>query len=180
MKTANNLAWIDLEMTGLNPDQDVILEIACVMTDSQLKIIKEGPSLVIHQSEEKLKQMGPWSQEQHALSQLTQEVRNSTISVKQAENQLLNFLRTYCEPGTALLAGNSVWQDRVFLQRYMPRIINFLYYRLIDVTSIKELVMRWYSDNKQREFVKKDVHRALPDIYESIAELNHYKKYFFV
>ncbi|MGB8366943.1 MAG: oligoribonuclease [Candidatus Babeliales bacterium] len=180
MNITNNLVWIDLEMTGLNPDQDVILEIACIVTDGQLAIIKEGPSLIIHQPEEKLKQMNTWSQEQHALSQLTQEVRNSTISVIQAEEQVLDFLQNYCERGAALLAGNSVWQDRIFLYRYMPRIIDFLYYRLIDVTTIKELVARWYPDNTQKEFIKKDTHRALSDIYESIEELKHYKKYFFI
>ncbi len=180
MNTTSNLAWIDLEMTGLNVDQDVILEIACILTDSQLTIIKEGPSLVIHQPEATLKQMNTWSQEQHALSGLTQEVQRSTISVKQAEKKVLDFLRNYCEPETALLAGNSVWQDRLFMRRYMPDIVDFLYYRLIDVTTIKELVDRWYSDSEQREFVKKDLHRALPDTYESIEELKHYKKHFFV
>ncbi len=180
MNTRSNFAWIDLEMTGLNPNQDVILEIACVLTDSQLTLIKEGPSFVIHQSEATLKKMNAWSQEQHALSGLTQEVQRSAMSVNQAQEEVLNFLRNYCEPETVLLAGNSVWQDRIFMRRYMPSIVDFLYYRLIDVTTIKELVDRWYPDNEQREFVKKDAHRALPDIYESIEELKHYKKYFFV
>jgi len=180
MNSTNNFAWIDLEMTGLNPDHDVILEVACVVTDSQLNIIKEGPSLVIHQPKEILQQMNPWSQEHHALSGLTREVEQSTISVKQAEEQVLTFLQNYCKPETALLAGNSVWQDRIFMRRHMPRIVDFLYYRLIDVTTIKELVDRWYPMNEHRELVKKDLHRALPDIYESIEELKYYKKHFFI
>jgi len=180
MNFVSNFVWIDLEMTGLNPDHDVILEIACVITDSQLAVIKEGPLFVIYQPDEKLNQMNTWSQEQHTLSGLVQEVQRSTISINQAEEQVLNFLRNYCEPGTALLAGNSVWQDRIFMRRYMPKIVDFLYYRLIDVTTIKELINRWYPNNKQVEFLKKDTHRALEDIYESIAELKHYKKYFFV
>jgi len=180
MNFASNFVWIDLEMTGLNPDHDVILEIACVITDSQLAVIKEGPSLVIHQPEKKLNQMNTWSQEQHTLSGLVQKVQRSTISINQAEKQILNFLRNYCKPETALLAGNSVWQDRIFMRRYMPSIIDFLYYRLIDVSTIKELVNRWYPNNEQVKFSKKDTHRALEDIYESIAELKHYKKYFFI
>ena len=124
--------------------------------------------------------MNAWSQEQHTLSGLVQEVPCSTISINQAEEQVLNFLRNYCKPGTALLAGNSVWQDRIFMRQYMPSIIGFLYYRLIDVSTIKELVDRWYPNNEQVKFSKKDTHRALEDIYESIAELKHYKKYFFI
>lgn len=180
MNLVSNLVWIDLEMTGLDPNRDVILEIACLITDSQLTLIKEGPSLVIYQPKEILDQMNAWSQEQHTLSGLTQAVQRSTISVNQAEEQVLNFLRNYCKPKTALLAGNSVWQDRIFMHRYMPKIVDFLFYRLIDVTTIKELVNRWYPNNEQAEFSKKDTHRALEDIYESIAELKHYKKYFFI
>jgi len=180
MSFETNFVWIDLEMTGLNPDHDVILEIACIITDGQLTVVKEGPLLVIHQSEEKLNQMNAWSQEQHTLSGLIQEVRHSTISINQAEKLILNFLHSHCKPETALLAGNSVWQDRAFMRQYMPNIINFLYYRLIDVTTIKELVKHWYPNNEKVEFSKKDTHRALEDIYESIAELKHYRRYFFV
>jgi len=180
MNFVSNFVWIDLEMTGLNPDHDVILEIACIITDDRLTVIKESPLFVIYQPEEKLDQMNEWSQKQHTLSGLVQEVRNSTISINQAEKQILNFLQSHCKPGTALLAGNSVWQDRIFMRRYMPSIVDFLYYRLIDVTTIKELVNRWYPNNEKVEFLKKDTHRALEDIYESIAELKHYKKYFFV
>jgi len=180
MNPVNNLVWIDLEMTGLNPDHDVILEIACIVTNSQLTVIKEGPSLIINQPKKKLDQMNTWSQKQHTLSGLVQKVEHSTISVKQAEKQILNFLRNHCKPGTALLAGNSVWQDRMFMHRYMPTIVDFLYYRLIDVTTIKELINRWYPNNEQVKFSKKDPHRALEDIYESIAELKHYRQYFFI
>ncbi len=173
-----NLVWIDLEMTGLNPEADVILEIASVITDGQLNVIEEGPALIINHPEEKLAAMSEWSQEQHAKTGLTDAVRASTVILAQAQEQTLTFIKKHCQPNTGLLAGNSVWQDRAFMYHYMPNIIKFLHYRLIDVTTIKELVLRWYPD--EPEFEKKDVHRAQEDIYESIAELKHYKEKFFV
>ncbi len=180
MQYESNLVWIDLEMTGLNPETDVILEIATVITDGQLNIIEQGPEFVIHQPEEKLAAMNTWCIEQHGKTGLTQEVRESTTTLKDAEEQTLSFITRHCQPETGLLAGNSVWQDRNFMHKYMTSIPKYLYYRLIDVTSIKELVGRWYPEDEHVEFEKKDVHRALADIYESIEELKHYKKYFFV
>lgn len=173
-----NLVWIDLEMTGLNPEADVILEIASVITDGQLNIIQEGPALIINQPEDKLTAMSEWSQEQHAKTGLTDAVRASKVTLEQAQEQTLIFIKKHCKLETGLLAGNSVWQDRAFMYHYMPNIIQFLHYRLIDVTTIKELVLHWYPD--EPEFEKKDVHRAQKDIYESIAELKYYKEKFFV
>ncbi len=180
MEGGTNLVWIDLEMTGLNPEQDVILEIASIVTDNNLNIIEEGPSLIIHQPENKLATMSEWSQDMHTKSGLIEKVRSSSITLEQAYEQTFTFIKNHCQSQQALLCGNSVWQDRAFLRRYMPEIIEFLYYRLIDVTTVKELVLRWYPDDEHAEFVKKDTHRALTDIRESIAELRHYRKYFFV
>lgn len=175
-----NLVWLDLEMTGLVIATDVILEIATVITDGNLNVIAQGPRLVIHQPEEKLAAMGKWCQDQHGKTGLIEEVRNSNVSLHEAEEAIFVFLKQNCAPGTGMLAGNTVWQDRVFLDKYMPRISSYLHYRLIDVSSIKELVKRWYPDNKNIEFKKSDRHRAMSDVYESIAELQHYRKNFFI
>jgi len=175
-----NLVWLDLEMTGLVIATDVILEIATVVTDGNCNVIAEGPRLVINQPEEKLAAMGKWCQDQHGKTGLIEEVRNSKVSLHDAEEAIFVFLKQNCAPGTGILAGNTVWQDRVFLDKYMPRVSSYLHYRLIDVSSIKELVKRWYPDNKNIEFKKSDRHRAMSDVYESIAELQHYRKNFFV
>lgn len=180
MDRTKNLIWIDLEMTGLDPEKDVILEIATIITDSQLNVIAEGPELVINQPEKKLEQMNAWVKETHSTSGLLDAVIKSIISLHDAEQQTLAFFKEHCDPNTALLAGNSVWQDRNFLQRYMPSLVNYCFYRLLDVTAIKEVVARWYPHNAHAEFKKKDVHRALDDIKESIEELRHFKKYFFI
>lgn len=180
MDANTNLVWIDLEMTGLNPDSDVIVEIASIVTDGNLNIIEEGPALVIHQPEEELAKMGEWVRTQHTKTGLVDEIRKSTVSIKEAEEKTMLFLRKHCVPRKAVLCGNSVWNDRLFMSKQMPEITNFLHYRLIDVTSVKELVQRWYPNDPHIEFVKKDTHRALSDIRESIAELRHYRKYFFV
>jgi|SRR5579863_2973821 oligoribonuclease len=175
-----NLVWLDLEMTGLVIETDVILEIATVITDGNLNVLAEGPSLVINQSDEKLAAMGKWCQDQHGKTGLIEAVRRSNISLHRAEEETYVFLKQHCAPGTGVLSGNTVWQDRVFLDKYMPRISNYLHYRIIDVSSIKELAKRWYPDNKNIEFKKSDRHRALSDVYESIAELQHYRKNFFI
>jgi oligoribonuclease len=180
MHSNTNLVWIDLEMTGLDAKKDVILEIACIITDGNLNVIEEGPSLVIYQSEEVLAAMDSWAKEHHARSGLIERVRMSSITMQQAEEQVLTFIKKYCLPNTGLLAGNSVWQDRIFLRAYMPHIIQYLHYRLVDVTSIKELVTRWYPDDPHVQFKKSDTHRAMQDILESIAELKHFRRYFFV
>jgi len=175
-----NLVWLDLEMTGLNIVNDVILEIACVITDGNLNVIAEGPSFIINQPEETLAAMGKWCQDHHGKTGLTDAVRQSTTTLEQAELETIAFVKQHCPIHTAVLAGNSVWQDRVFLDKYMPSITNYLHYRIVDVTSIKELVKRWYPQDRNIEFKKSDRHRALSDVYESIAELKHFRKYFFV
>jgi len=175
-----NLIWLDLEMTGLNPEKDVILEIASIITDSQLNEIEKGPVLVIYQPEDELAKMDSWVRETHRQTGLVKKVQESNISARQAEQQTLEFFKKHCDAGTALLAGNSVWQDRNFLFKYMPSLVSYCYYRVLDVTAIKEVVLRWYPNSPYAEFKKKDTHRALADIEESIAELRHLRKHFFV
>lgn len=166
-------------MTGLLIATDVILEIATVITDGNLQVIAEGPSFVIHQSEEKLTAMGKWCQDHHGKTGLTEAVRQSTTTLQQAEEETLAFIKLHCPANTGVLAGNSVWQDRVFLDKYMSSISSYLHYRIIDVTSVKEIVRRWYPEDKKTEYQKSDRHRALSDVYESIAELKHFRMNFF-
>lgn len=179
MQNKNNFVWIDLEMTGLDPDQDKILEIATIITDPALNILHEGPMFAIHQPEEVIRAMNGWCKEQHISSGLIQAVQQSSHTVQEAEKETLDVIKKYCKPGMGMLAGNSVWSDRSFLRKYMPNLLNYLHYKLIDVTSIQQLIQAWYPDNPQSTFAKKDNHRALSDIQESIAELIHYRKYFF-
>jgi oligoribonuclease len=178
-ETLGNLVWLDLEMTGLNVATDVILEIACVITNGNLEVIEEGPSFIIHQPEEKLAAMGKWCQDHHGKTGLTDAVRQSTVDSAHAEKEVLAFIQKHCALNTGVLAGNSVWQDRVFLERYMPTIPAYLHYRIVDVTSFKEMIKRWYPDDKKNEYQKNDRHRALSDVYESIAELKHFRMNFF-
>lgn len=180
MKASNNLVWIDCEMTGLYVETDVLLEIATIITDSNLNEIQQGPTFVIHQSEDILSSMHIWCRTQHGISGLTQAVRTSTTTLEQAEEATLAFVMTLCDPNTGVLAGNSVWQDRLFLLKYMPRLMQYMHYRLVDVSSIKELVKRWYPHDPRTDFKKSDNHRALDDIKASIEELRHYRKNFFV
>lgn len=174
----NPLVWIDLEMSGLDPDEDVILEIATIVTDGDLEVVSEGPNLVIHQPEEVLQGMDAWNTKHHGESGLTERVRNSEIDTREAERRTLEFLRDHVEPDDAPLCGNSVYQDRRFLYRYMPELEEFLHYRNVDVSSIKEVVERWYSDVEAPE--KDTRHRALDDIRESIEELRFYRDRVFV
>lgn len=180
MISDKNFIWIDLEMTGLDPDKDVILEIASIITDEQLNIIDEGPSLIISQTPDKLAVMCEWVRNLHNKSGLLARVKTSQITQEQAEEQTVAFITRYCKPGTAILCGNSVWQDRGFLRKYMPRIVELLHYRLIDVSSVKVLARRWYPNSPEKDFKKADTHRALTDIRESINELKHYRQYFFI
>jgi oligoribonuclease len=181
MKRDQNLVWIDLEMTGLNSATDVILEIATIITDSQLNIIAEGPVLIIHQPDDVLAAMGEWCQKQHGKTGLTEAVRVSTVTLEDACQQTLAFIKEYCAPQTALLSGSSIWQDRVFLQRYMPSIVDYLYYKMIDVTTVKELVTRWYPNNPNVPVKPKDGgHRALDDIRGSINALKLLRESFFI
>jgi len=179
-KKKSLLVWIDLEMTGLDIEKNIILEIASIITDNNLTVIANGPAYIINQSEEHLDAMNDWCKKHHAESGLVDAVRASTITLEYAQQKTLQFIQTHCEPQTALLCGNSIWQDRLFLAKYMPDIVNYLSYRMIDVSSIKEVIKRWNSRDQHAMFKKSDTHRALEDIQESINELKHYRKYFFV
>lgn len=173
----NRLIWIDLEMTGLDPLQDKILEIATLVTDDNLNIIAEGPNLVIHQSDEVLAGMNEWCQIQHAKSGLIKAVKASTISQEQAEELTLKFLQQHCQENSTALCGNSVWQDKIFINQHMPKLGKFFHYRILDVSSIKLVINRWTKEYKL--FKKSDCHRAMDDIKESIGELKFYKENFF-
>lgn len=174
-----NFIWLDLEMTGLELEKDVILEIATVITDDQLNVVAEGPNIAIHQPTETLENMNAWCRNQHSKSGLTTSCLNSIISVAQAEQQTLDFVMQHCKQKAGILCGNSIWQDRNFLQKYMPNLTNHLHYKMIDVTSVQQILKAWHPDNQNVEFKKQELHRALPDVYESIAELKHYKNNFF-
>lgn len=180
MEKKRNFVWIDLEMTGLNPAKDVILEIATIITDGQLNVIAEGPELVIYHNEETLNKMSDVVKTIHTKSGLVNAVRNSSITLAEAERQTFEFIKKHCKPFEGLLAGNSVWNDRNFIAQYMPKIRDYLNYRLIDVTSVKELVNQWYPTSTDKDFKKPENHRALEDIKYSIAEMAHYKKHFFI
>jgi len=177
MRTVKYLVWLDLEMTGLDPAADDILEIATVITDSELKIVAQGPELVIHQTERRLETMSDWCKEHHAESGLTERVRRSGLSLQQAEAQTLAFVSGLVEKETSPLCGNSVHQDRVFLARHMPALHDYLHYRNIDVSSLKELSFLWYPELPK--FQKANRHTALEDIIESIDELRYYRRQLF-
>ena len=165
---ANNLIWIDLEMTGLDTQQDMIIEIATVVTDAQLNIIAEGPVLAIHQSEEVLNGMDDWNTKQHAKSGLTE---------REAEQQTIAFLQQHVPKGKSPMSGNSICQDRRFLARCMPELEAFFHYRNLDVSALKELVARWAPDIA-KGLTKNNNHLALDDIKDSIAELKYYREHF--
>lgn len=173
------LLWLDLEMTGLDIGQEFILEVASIVTDIELNIKAHGPELVIHQPREVLDKMGQWCKNQHKKSGLTDAVVTSTITVQQAEQETLAFIKKHAKPDVARLCGNSIWQDRLFLQKFMPQLLDYLNYRMIDVSAIKEVIKGWYPNNPKTEFKKKDLHRALPDVLESVEELKHYRNIFF-
>ncbi|CAD5375484.1 oligoribonuclease [Pseudomonas sp. OF001] len=177
MQNPQNLIWIDLEMTGLDPETDVIIEMATIVTDAQLNVLAEGPALVIHQSDAVLAGMNPWCVEQHGKSGLTQRVRDSRLSEAEAEAQTIAFLQQWVPAGVSPMCGNSIGQDRRFLARYMPQLEAFFHYRNIDVSTLKELAARWAPAVKE-SFVKQGSHLALDDIRESIAELRHYREHF--
>ncbi|KAJ1432114.1 Ribonuclease H-like superfamily [Sesbania bispinosa] len=169
------LVWIDLEMTGLNIEVDRILEIACIITDGNLTKSVEGPDLVIHQTKECLDRMGEWCQSHHEASGLTKKVLESTISERQAEKQVIDFVKRHVGSYTPLLAGNSVYVDFQFLKKYMPELAGLFSHVLVDVSSVKALCIRWYPKDQKKAPSKENRHRAMDDIKESIEELRYYK-----
>lgn len=177
---ADRLVWMDLEMTGLDPEKERIIEIAAIVTDGELNIIAEGPNLVVHQSDALLDAMDAWNTEHHGGSGLTERVRQSTTSEQDAADAVLAFLEEHCAPGTAPLAGNSVHQDKRFLRRYMPKVDDFLHYRILDVSTVKELCRRWYPKPYHKRPEKTGNHRALGDIRDSIEELRYYRQAIFL
>lgn len=176
---ADHLIWIDLEMTGLDPDKDKIIEIATIITDSQLNIVAEGPNLVIHQSSSIMSTMDEWCTKQHGLSGLTQKVLDSHINEREAEKQTIAFLKQFVKPRNSPMCGNTICQDRRFLYRYMPELEAFFHYRHLDVSTVKELAKRWMP-KIYNSMEKEAKHLALEDIKESIAELKYYRQHFFI
>lgn len=174
------LFWIDLEMTGLNCDTDSILEIASIVTTDELEIVAHGPDYAIHQPQSALATMDEWNIQHHTNSGLIERSISSKVSLQQAEEETMSFFAAWCKEKTVPLCGNTIYQDRAFLRRLMPKINDYAHYRMIDVSTIKELVHRWYPNNSAAHFEKKKVHRAHDDILESIAELQWYRKNFFV
>ncbi|CAI8760245.1 oligoribonuclease [Methylococcus capsulatus] len=171
---AQNLIWIDLEMTGLDPQNDAIIEIATIVTDGQLNVLAEGPVLAIHQPESVLDRMDDWNRKQHGESGLIERVRRSTIDEAEAEHLTLGFVSEWVPPNESPICGNSICQDRRFLARCMPRLEAYFHYRNLDVSTLKILVERWAPALKEG-LQKQSTHRALDDIRESIAELRYYR-----
>ena len=177
MDKKTNLIWIDLEMTGLIPEKDIIIEIATVVTDANLNVLADGPSIAIHQDDKHLDSMDEWNTRQHTKSGLVKRVKESKVSLNEAEKQTLDFLMQYVDSGASPMCGNSICQDRRFLYIYMPKLEKFFHYRHIDVSTLKELAVRWKPDIVSASF-KQSKHLALSDIYDSINELKHYREHF--
>jgi oligoribonuclease len=174
-----HLIWIDLEMTGLVPQADSIIEICTLVTDGQLNVVAEGPEIAIHQPEAVLARMDEWNQRQHGGSGLVARVRASTIDAAEAERQTLAFLREHVPAGASPICGNSICQDRRFLARWMPELERHFHYRNLDVSTLKELAARWYA-GRVPPFKKGSAHLAKSDILDSIAELRHYRAHLFI
>lgn len=170
----HRLVWVDLEMTGLDPDRDAIIEMATIVTDDQLNILAEGPVIAIHQSAHTLAGMDEWNQRTHGASGLLERVRSSTFNTAAAEQATLTFLKEWVDARSSPMCGNSICQDRRFLARHMPTLENFFHYRNLDVSTLKELAQRWYPQTPK--FKKADVHMALADIRASIDELRYYRE----
>jgi oligoribonuclease len=178
MKSDKNLIWIDLEMTGLDPKKNTIIEIATVVTDSELNVISEGPVLAIQTSKEVLDTMDQWCTTHHGQSGLTQRVLESPVSMKEAEQQTLQFLQQHVSAGKSPMCGNSICQDRRFMVEQMPVLEAYFHYRNLDVSTLKELSKRW-APSVYQSHQKKGAHLALEDVLESIEELQHYRKFLF-
>ncbi|GMG85889.1 oligoribonuclease [Biformimicrobium ophioploci] len=178
MQNENNLVWIDLEMTGLDPERERIIEIATVVTDSDLNILATGPQMVVHQDDALLNAMDEWNTRQHGNSGLTAKVRESKVSEAAAEQRTLEFISKWVPEGRSPMCGNSIGQDRRFLNRYMPKLEAWFHYRNLDVSSVKELARRWRPD-VLKGVVKQGNHLALDDVLDSINELRHYRAHFF-
>ncbi|WP_298443709.1 oligoribonuclease [uncultured Ferrimonas sp.] len=171
----NNLIWIDLEMTGLDPEQHKIIEIATIVTDSQLNVLAEGPVLAVHQSESELAKMDDWNVRTHGESGLVERVRHDSVSIEEAQAQTIEFLQQWVPEGKSPICGNSIGQDRRFLVKQMPQLEAYFHYRYLDVSTIKELTRRWQPELLE-QFSKSGSHQALDDIRESIAELSFYRQ----
>lgn len=174
---SQRLVWIDLEMTGLDPNRERIIEVATIVTDADLNVIAEGPVLAVHQPDSLLAGMDEWNQRTHGESGLVERVKKSAVDTAEAERRTLEFLREHVTPGTSPVCGNSVHQDRRFLEREMPELLAFFHYRNLDVSTVKELAKRW-NPGALAGFSKRNVHLAMEDIKESIAELAHYRQTF--
>lgn len=174
----NRLIWIDLEMTGLNPEHDRIIEIATIVTDSQLNILSEGPNLAIFQERALLDSMDNWNKNQHGQSGLIERVLISSITENEAQQKTIEFLKQYLEPKTSPMCGNTICQDRRFLAKYMPELEAYFHYRHIDVSTVKELAKRW-APSLFEAYKKESAHQALEDIKQSIQELRYYRECFF-
>jgi oligoribonuclease len=174
---AAELVWLDMEMTGLDPERERIIEMATIVTDSDLNVIAEGPVLVVRQPDSLLEAMDEWNKRQHTTSGLLDRMREVGVAEREAEATTLAFLERHVEKKRSPLCGNTIWQDRRFLARYMPTLEAYLHYRMIDVSSIKELVQRWRPDLASG-YTKRNEHTALADVRESIEELRYYREHF--
>lgn len=177
MRNASNLIWVDMEMTGLEPDRDVVIEIASIITDSQLNTLAEGPVIAVHQSDQRLAAMDEWNTTHHTASGLVERVRASTDTEETATAATLAFLEQWVPAGASPMCGNSICQDRRFMARHMPQLETFFHYRNLDVSTLKILMQRWRPE-LEAGFTKTGTHLALDDIRESIAEMRYYREHF--